>query len=380
MFKNPDYVTAYLQQLKIPFVVIEAEILVYLANDNNEQTMDQLLDSLLTVDLKTTFNSALVIYYREVITEEILIYLHNYIRNHCGDIENVILITIHGVGIKRYYTSYCQLNRTRGFHIIETPFMMLYEKYITKEIEDNLYILPKKEKITSLFSFYGGRYELDPPERTVMTLFASRFADIAQVEIMTNAAPWSKVEDYLEYLTYFKDVTSIDKYHNNYTSIVNEALEFKIPSVINTIGTNSDERFTRQGPQWQIDSNSFFSLVRETSCTQNFYNLTEKTIRCFFHGVAPIPLHGDYIIEDLKALGFIINEDFINYDYLKEENLFYRLTALEKQLNQFRNEMTFDNWYSLWIDNYEIFRYNCEYLLKTYKKETIKNKLDTFFK
>lgn len=383
MLVRSDYVQTYLDNLKIPYFIIDAEILEFI-NDNKlhenwQVLVNQFFDNFFKIEFNLTFNQPLAIYYREVITEEILELIHNYIRNQCGNIENIVFLTAQGIGLKRYYESFCQLHSTRGFNIIEVPWMKWYEIYVSNETEAQLYQLPKKENIKSLFSYYGGTYEVNPPERTVMTLFASSYADIAHVESMAPAARWQMVNDYLEYLTYFGDVNSIDRYKLEYNLTVNNE-SFAISKLINTDSQIADERFNRQGPQWHVDSKSFFSLIRETNCTQNFYNLSEKTMRCFFHGVALLPTHGANIIDDFEDMGYIINRNFIDYSYLKEENLFYRLQALGTQLDLIKQNLNFDDLYEKWIDNYDQFSYNCNYLLKHHKTQTILPRLDNYFK
>lgn len=379
---RPDCVETYLDKLKIPYFIISVEILQFIeANkeqDNWKSSITRFFDDLFKIDFNQSFNQPMVIYYREIITEEILELLHNYIKNQCGNIENIIFLTTHGVGLKRYYANFCQLHSTKGFNVIEVPWAQGHEAFVLNETA-HLFQLPKKESIQSLFSYYGGTYELNPPERSIMTLFASRYANIAHVESVASPAEWQKIENYLEYLSYFSDVKSIDKYRLDYDRSVNNQ-SYIIPQLIKTDLYSYMEKFDRQGPQWQVDSKCFFSLIRETSCTQNFYNLSEKTIRCFFHGVALLPTHGAHIIDDLQDMGFIINNDFVDYSYLKEENLFYRLQALGIQLDSIKQNLNFDNLYEHWVDNYDQFSYNCNYLLKNYKTQTILPRLDNYFK
>ena len=377
-----DHVQTYLDKLKIPYFIIGEEILEFISANkeqgNWESAITQFLDGLFKIDFNQSFNQPIVIYYREAITEEILELLHNYIRNQCSNIENIVFLTAQGIGLKRYYTSFCQLHSTKGFNIIEIPWVLGYEVFVSDETAQ-LYQLPKKESIKSLFSYYGGTYEVNPPERTIMTLFASRYADIAHIESMAAAAKWQQVENYLEYLSYFSDVNSINEYRLDYDqSVDNES--YIIPQLIKTDSQIYLEKFNRLGPQWQVDSKSFFSLIRETSCTQNFYNLSEKTMRCFFHGVALLPTHGAHIIDDLQEMGYIINSNFIDYSYLKEDNLFYRLKSLGTQLDSIKQNLNFDDLYGIWIDNYDQFLYNCNYLLENHKTQTILHRLDNYFK
>lgn len=380
---SPDYVQTYLDKLKIPYFIIDTEILDFIItkreHDNWESTITQFFNNLFKIGFNQSFNQPLVIYYREPITEEILELIHTYIRNQCGNIENIVFITTLSVGLKRYYKNFCQLHSTRGFNIIEVPWLTWDQKYVPEETEKQLYQLPKKENIQSLFSFYGGTYEVKIPERTIMTLFASRYADIAQVESMTKAAEWQEVENYLEYLTYFVDVDLINKYRLDYNRSVDNG-SYVIPQLIKTESQIFNETFNRQGPQWQVDSKSFFSLIRETICTQNFYILTEKTMRCFFHGIAVLPIHGANIIDDLEDMGYVINRNLIDYSYLKEENLVYRLESLGTQLDSIKQNLNFDDLYQIWLDNYDQFAYNCNYLLKNHKTQTILPRLDNYFK
>lgn len=377
-----DHVQTYLDELKIPYFIIGEEILKFISankeQSNWESAITQFFDGLFKIDFNQSFNQPIVIYYREVITEEILELLHNYIRNQCSNIENIVFLTAQGIGLKRYYTNFCQLHSTKGFNVIEIPWVLGYEVFVSDETA-HLYQLPKKESIQSLFSYYGGTYEVNPPERTIMTLFASRYADIAHIESMASAAKWQNVENYLEYLSYFSDVDSINKYRLDYNqSVDNES--YIIPQLIKTDSQIYLEKFNRLGPQWQVDSKSFFSLIRETSCTQNFYNLSEKTMRCFFHGVALLPTHGAHIIDDLREMGYVIDSNFIDYSYLKEDNLFYRLKALGTQLDSIKQNLNFDDLYERWVDNYDQFSYNCNYLLKNHKPQAILHRLDNYFK
>jgi hypothetical protein len=377
-----DHVQTYLDELKIPYFIIGEEILKFISankeQSNWESAITQFFDGLFKIDFNQSFNQPIVIYYREVITEEILELLHNYIRNQCSNIENIVFLTAQGIGLKRYYTNFCQLHSTKGFNVIEIPWVLGYEVFVSDETA-HLYQLPKKESIQSLFSYYGGTYEVNPPERTIMTLFASRYADIAHIESMADAAKWQNVENYLEYLSYFSDVDSINKYRLDYNqSVDNES--YIIPKLIKTDSQIYLEKFNRLGPQWQVDSKSFFSLIRETSCTQNFYNLSEKTMRCFFHGVALLPTHGAHIIDDLREMGYVIDSNFIDYSYLKEDNLFYRLKALGAQLDSIKQNLNFDDLYERWVDNYDQFSYNCNYLLKNHKPQAILHRLDNYFK
>lgn len=363
-----DFVVSYLKKIKIPYVVITQELIELVTNKQN--TIDQIIGN----DLSSSFDQGFVVYCREVLTEEMLILLHNYFRNTCCNIENVVLIEVDAVGIKRFYQQYCQLHKTKGFNIVEIPWMYWCQWYVTN---DSIGQLPKHETIKSLFSFYGGTYEIDPPERTIMALFASQYAEIAHIDTMFDPAKWQAVNDYLEFLSYFCDANAIADYQNLYNRVVVNS-KFNIPKLLDTSDSVSNEKFVRQGPQWTIDSVSMFSLIRETNCSQNFYCLTEKTMRCFFHGVAPIFTHGEHIVDDIEDLGFKINKTFIDYSYLKEENLFFRLQKLKIELDKLKN-ISFDEWYSIWLDNYSMFNYNSEYLINSYKTNIIIPRLDNYF-
>ena len=156
---------------------------------------------------------------------------------------------------------------------------------------------------------------------------------------------------------------------------------FIIPFLINSNELWGQEQFSRTGYQWSIDSVSFFSLIRETDNTfNNYYTCTEKTFRCLFNGQAPIFTHGrDIVLNDFEDLGFQINKSLINYDYLKEENLVFKLQRLQQELDRLRT-ISFDNWNSLWLDNYEMFKYNSDYLRHDYKNAIIYPRLDNYFK
>lgn len=365
-----DFVIDYLKKTKIPFVVITDELLQQVA------TKQPTVADIIQDDLQSSFDQGFVVYYREIITEEILILLHDFFRNTCCNIENVVLVEVQGLGLERFYRRYCRAHNTRGFNIIEIPWMYWIEKYLLDETY-HVRHLPSRQNIKAMFTYYGGTYEIDPPERTLMTLFASQYKDIAQIETLFDPTEWGNLENYLEYLTYFGDSKSIKEYKNLYDLAVQNK-KFNIPTILKTTPLR-DERFLRQGPQWEADSVSFFSLIRETNCTQNFYCLSEKTMRCFFHGVAPIPTHGgEYVIDDLEALGFKINRSLIDYSYLNEENLFFRLQKLKDQLDKLRL-ISYDDWLSLWLDNYDMFNYNSEYLVSSYKNEIIIPRLDNYF-
>lgn len=363
-----DIVVRYLKKTKIPFIILDMELIELVKNKQYD------VGKVINADLSSSFDQGFAVYYREVLTEEMLLLLHNYFRNTCCNIENIVLITIDTLGLDRYYKNFCSLNKTKGFNIIEIPWIGYSRRFVPINVDS---FLPKKQSIKSLFSFYGGTYELNPPERTIMALFASRYSKLAHVETLFTPATWQEVENYLEYLTYFRDVESINKYKDLYNLFTSQQ-KFNIPKLIKTDNSIQNEWFTRQGPQWEIDSQSFFSLVRETNSTQNFYCITEKTMRCFYHGIAVIPTHGEFVIDDLESIGFKINRSLINYSYLSEDNLFFRLEKLKVELDKLK-EISFDDWHSIWLENYDVFKYNSEYLINSYKTNFVIPRLDNYF-
>ena len=370
MIVNDDIID-YLNHNKVPYITLFTELTNLVKNKHSR------IEDIIKPKSGSNFDQGFVIYYREQLTEEMLVLLHNFFRNTCCNIENIVLITTTTVGLSRYYKQYCDLHRTKGLNIIEIPWMFWVNLFVLNETYQ-LTTLPKKEKIKSLFSYYGGTYEINPPERTIMTLFASQYNDVAYIDTMFSPASWSDVDNYLEYLTYFCDVASINEYKELYKRmIVKSKFQISKPYDISTLQL-IEEKFTRKGPQWEVDSQSFFSLIRESNSTQNFYCMSEKTMRCFFNGVALLPTHGDYIIDDLESMGFIINKSLIDYSYLKEDNLFFRLKKLKKQLDEFK-QVSYDDWYSLWLENYDEFQYNCEYLINSYKTNIIMPRLDNYF-
>lgn len=356
----------FLVENNILYVKIKTEILDLLELKNNNidptESIQVFLDTLLGDLLTKTFDQKIVIWYAEVITEEILQIIHFYVRNKCCNIENIRLLSSTS-GLTTFYKNFCQLLRTKGMEVVEIPMTQMCSEYL-----ENLEPVRHQKNITKLFSYYGGTYDLEPPERTFLTLFAAQFADVASVEILCKCKEKHKLENWLEYKTFFLDAEFVENYLNLHDRYIDENLNFNSSLAIPaTIKKEKNENFREGSYQEFIDSHCLFSLVRETANFESFAFISEKTFRCFYNHVIPIPISGREIVNDLKDFGFWIDEDFFDYSYLQEDFFANKIKKLSSSLEKI-SQLSYRDLQIYYNSNQKNFEHNQQLVINSVDK------------
>lgn len=353
-------VSSYFEKHNIKYAEVSIEILELLTlkhlKFDTAEKIQQLLDSKFDHLLERTFGERIVFWYTEVITEEILKIIHEYFRSKCCNIQNIIFLTSTS-GLKEYYQKYCSIERSHGMQVFELPLNHLDEYYTgisTKSINKN---------IKKMFSFYGGTYDLDPPERTFLTLFASQFSDVASVEIFSKCKEKQLLENWLERETFFLDAKFVETYLNLYDKHIDKDLNFNpLLSIIASMDKEKNEKFGQGNYQEFVDAQCLFSLVRETNNFESFSFISEKTFRCFYNHLIPIPIGGSTIIDDLIDCGYWIDKSFFDYSYLEKTLFKDKINALYKSIDSIAklNSNTLREYY---YDNFKNFDSNQQLLV-----------------
>ena len=341
---------------KIKYFKINGEILEILALKSNKKNVNfeiqKFLNDLLLESLNLTFSEKIVIWYGEVITEEIIIIFHEYFRNNCCNIQNITFLTSTS-GLKTFYKNYCSLNRSLQMDIVEIPMIDLINQYLSN-------LEPKKinKSLTRIFSFYGGTYEISPPMRTFLSLFLAQYKNFSSIEIMCKCCNVNNLEDWLEKETFFLNSSFVKKYSDLHKTYINDDLllseELKIKIDDNKI---YNERFGKGGYQEIVDSHCIMTLVRETVNFQPFGYISEKTFRCFYNHTIPIPVDGKEIISDLKSYGFWIDDHFFDYSYLQEDLFENKIKKLNSSIEKI-TKLSYSDLTSYYNNNIENFQHN----------------------
>lgn len=371
-----SFVDNFFNKNQIKYSKISTEILEILSskpvkNDVSDDLFN-LFEQKFSWLLDTTFSAQVVVWYAEVITEEIVTLLHNYFRNKCCNIENVVLMTSSS-GIATYYKEYCSLHRSVGMQIVEIPMVDIISDYDL----DNLKVKKINKNLTRFFSFYGGTYEVAPPTRTFLSLFVSQYKEFSSIEIMCKCETQQKLNDWLEYETFFTNSNFVEKYSNLHKTYINKDLNLS-PDL--KIKINKDQIFNEQygtgDYQEIIDSQCLLTLVRETVNFQPFAYISEKTFRCFYNHTIPIPIDGKEIIKDLKDYGFWIDEDFFDYSYLQEDLFVNKIEKLDHSIRKITN-LSYSELSTYYLNNIENFENNQKLLVNW--SSVIKQKLNENF-
>lgn len=331
-----NFVDNFFIENNIKYVLISAEILKILNLKHTGRDITQDLELFLNQKflslLNLTFSEKIVFYYSEVLTEEILTIVHNYFRNKCCNIENIVFLTSTS-GLKTYYKNFCNLYRTNGMTIVEIPMIDLVHKFCNNLSQKKIH-----KNIKRKFSIYGGTYDIDPPERTFLLLLLSQFAESSNIEILSKCKPETNLRNWLERETFFVNSEFVEHYCNLHKTFIDDKLNLSdsLKLKINKTAV-SNEPFGANKYQETMDSHCLFNLVRETINFQSFAYISEKTFRCFYNHVIPIPIVGKEIIEDFKRFGFWIDTDFVDYSYLQADLFVDRANALAANIRNLDN-------------------------------------------
>jgi hypothetical protein len=316
-----------------------------------EQALDQLLGH---YDWSVSFSTPVVLIYDELVTSEILIILHNWLRRKCADIENIQLIVTSHTGIAKWWKSWCQTNHEKSFQINElfftiSPSAKKYFKNFTKLPELDFY--RQNKKISKLFSFYGGTYS--GLEKEYLILKILEFKNSASIDFFAKFSSKQEILDYAEHINYYKNQKEIDYISYAYDTYVQDCYLNYNQSLVRT----KNEPIDFKSLQWTIDKICWASIVRETVNGDKFASLTEKTLRAYLHHNVVIPT-GFNAVTDLEDLGFWFPHDIVDYSYQSEPLYANRINQMIQMLTHLNNTYSFDQLHNYYIDNLQKFQHN----------------------
>lgn len=344
----------FFQANKIVYCKIGTEILDILSLKWQGQHVDkkitQFLDSKFESILPISFSDKIVLWHAETVTDEILYILHDYFRNKCCNIQNIIIL-VSTIGLSTHYQNFCKLHKTVGFDILEIPLVNIIDRYLSN-------IKPKKinKNLKLMFSVYGGTYEILPPMRTFLLLFLSQYKHVSNIETMSTCGSTQNLENWLERETFFMNSEFVNKFttlHKKYidnNQILNNGLTYPI-----YLEKTFNEKLGQGSYQEVMDSLCFSNLIRETINFQSFNYISEKTFRCFYNHLIILPTDGKDIIDTFKKYNFWIPEDIIDYSYLSEDFFDKRIDKLDNTINNLLKFSIDDlqDYYNSNIYNYE---------------------------
>ncbi len=314
------------------------------------------LDDLISdKELQRSFYERIVLVYDETIPVEIVTGIHSWLYTKCCDIENIVLIVTHHLGLKDWYNRYLSLFGMKGFSVIEAPLLSMRYKNRFESIQS--FQKTNKPKLDHYFSFYGGTY--GSLERDFLT---AKFSTINEgyVDYMCGYSEDAvKFDNYLESLTRFKDRAAVDQLLAVRSSrqILENAKKIK------------DEDFSNSGFQFDIDNVSACQVVRETLVDLPYLSVTEKSLRPFLHNQIPIPTGVEGLFH-LTQLGFATDYEPVDYRYQFEKHFYTRINQICKVINSIKARYTLEDLRDYINDNWQLFAYNHDYI---YSQDLFKN-------
>ena len=343
---------------------IQKELLIRFQGNpqNKELSIHRELDSIFSgVDLTKSFNEKIVIVYDEIMYLEILLGLHSWLFKKSCNIENIVLVVTHHIGISEWYNQYLKLYSIKGVKLLEAP--LLAHRYLTRfNTIKPFKLINRDNTLNYYFSFYGGTH--NSWERDFLTACMIK-TNMGFVDYMCGfSEPMEKFDNYLEQLFMFMNRKTMDE----------------ILSIRNTAQFDDskdkmfNEKFSNDGYQYRIDSQCAGQVIRESLNGLPYSSITEKTIRSFLHQQIPIPL-GIKNVENLSKLGFDMGYNVINYDYQFEGNFLERIIKVCDELILLKNTYTLTDINDIMIDKKDLIEYNYNYIHSTNLYKNIAQRL-----
>lgn len=323
-------------------------------------------------DWKRSFDIPQVIYYDERVTVEVVESLHQYLRTQCCDIENIVLLTSHCLGLESWWQDRCNLYREKSFRIKEWLFVRTVtwaQHFSDLTPMDGSYIRAKKSHIRYLFDSYGGTNpKLD---RLYLALKLRGLGEIGVVDLMT---PFSVTESQLTahamYLGYFKNCQEeqdISALYQKYVYAGNLELDPFLYSV-SSISKIKNEKLGPHGFQFALDQACLSTVVNETDNTQPWAMVSEKTLRPFWHHNIVIP-NAYQSVQLLESKGFWFPHDIIDYSYQEERDWLIRINRMLLSLQRTHDRLQ-GRYTEYFQDNLDRFQHNAR-LLQQYHQEDL---------
>jgi hypothetical protein len=356
--------TRYNQQpehLRFVGKIIE-ELIVALNNTNSirESTFNALDTIFKDVDWTESFTRPLIILHLEFLHNDTVIYIHEWLRQKCADIENIGIVSSES-HLKTWWNEWCSVMHQKSFFIVELPFIYT-DAWFRVSVGKNS--LTEKsdiveEKLSNLkyhYSYYAGTAHYN--ERSYVGLRVSELNDHCLFDSMYKLPDKQSVIDYVEGITYFKDQQTVDLISDLYDKNTTDR-EFKT-TAITTEPHIRQQAFQYNDFIWSNDRCCFANITRETKHDCLYPIITEKTFRAFWHHTICIPVCYQSIATLEQSYGFKFPHDIFDYSYQFEKDFHTRINKLINSLTNFVKSSTIENLKDYYANNVGTFMHNAK--------------------
>ena len=337
--------------------LINAELLFALRDTADSESKDKViwpvLEQIFTgFDWSQGFEHNIVIIYDETFTPEIAQSLHYWLRTKCTRIENIHVICLDNPAAQ-WWQRWCDVMHERSYRVVDVLHTVNADRYFSGQTPP----LRDAQGIHRHFSYWGGSYPSRSKNYLLMEI--SQYRPWAYVDNMGPLLPRQEILDYVENITYYQSQVTVDRIAQCYDELVRDH-QF----LSNVQGTKKhDEPFDGRGLQWHIDQQCMACVVRETDDTLPYANITEKTLRAFWHGSMVIPISYQAVC-DLERCGFQFAHDLFDYSYQHEPDFFRRVQALKRSLDRFIQQCPADRLPQLWHQHRRIWQHNAQTVVR----------------
>lgn len=317
-----------------------------------------------TVDWAMSFAQPLVIFYDERLTVNVLNLFQQLLRAQCCDIENIILLTSHGVGLSDWWVEKNSVYQEKTFKIKEWIFSrcVCWQTVCFQNLKLNSDLFNNKN-IKYFFNHYaGGNTKLD---RLYISLKLRELENIGIVDCLAKfSVSKEQLISHAMYLGYFKNSNEEEKISELYEKYVfNNQLTLD-PVVLDVPERKRHILFDYQMSQFYIDSMCLATVINETDNTQPWTMVTEKTLRCFWHHNIAIP-NGYNCVKHLEQKGFWFPHDLIDYSYQAEPDWLTRINLMIGSIKTAYHNL--DGKYNeYYMDNFKNFKKNAQLVYDYY--------------
>jgi hypothetical protein len=321
----------------------------------------------LNIDWTDSFSTKLVILTNEDVSSESIIELHYWLRTKCANIKNIFLITSQNLGTKQWWKNWCDAMHEISFNVIDFAYDTKVENFLIQT--NNINWLYKLEQIkthaSKWFSFYGGTYQKNERDYLCLMLAADFYND-AVIDYNGIFLDKDNLLSYTENISRYQDQDSINKLDRAYDCYVNDRSLIKnFSELVQEKKYVINETIDFSGLQWYLDRCCIFSIARETTMSDIYTGLSEKTLRSFLHWKMLIPV-GYNSVNLLKGLGFWFPEDIFDYSYQFEKDWHQRVLKIKNSLHKIMREYCIRDMVQYIEDNKQNFLNNEELALKLY--------------
>jgi len=316
-------------------------------------------------DFGTSFAQPVAILYQEYISEELMVYLHQWLRTKCADIENITVVLSQSLGMKNWWKEWCNIYHEKSFSIVELSWAYCESAYRTcfspGEFVSHPDIVTEKNKMMQYhFSYWAGGTK-HYNDRSYIAMRVLEFLDHCLFDSLYKLPPKQVLLDYAEQITYFKSQDTIDLISSLYDTKVNSDGEVKIKNINNNTAIKKRvqqfcfvDSFT-----WNNNRCCFASVIRETKNNDLHQAFTEKTMRAFWHHLVAIPLCYN-AVSNLEAQGFWFPHDLIDYRYQGVRDFHDRVSMAIQSIKKLIADHSINDLKNYYNNHTEHFYYNAK--------------------